>query len=126
MSTHFQKEGFHLLFQIFFHHKSPQSDLDFNTIETFPVLHNGRIKPLDSVARHSLIVISGKQSVTLDGKKVHATPWLFDVLSNAKHADTHAVFFIHNPDLKTLLGIKNEKQKFASFSELIPYKKQLK
>jgi ABC-type transport system involved in cytochrome c biogenesis permease subunit len=111
---------------IFAEHKPLDSTFDFNTVSKFPVLHNGRVKPLDSVARQSLIVISGKQTVKVDGEKLQATPWLFDVISNSKKADSQAIFFIHNPDLKTLLGITDITQKYFSFLDLIEYKEVLK
>ncbi|RAP33653.1 cytochrome C assembly protein [Candidatus Marinamargulisbacteria bacterium SCGC AAA071-K20] len=117
---------FLITLSIFIQYKGPKSDFDLDSFSKIPVVHNGRVKPLDSVARHALIVISGKQAVTIEDHKLQAIPWFLDVVINSKKADQLKVFFIHNPDLKTLVGIKDEKQKFASFMELIGSKEVLK
>jgi hypothetical protein len=46
-------------------------DFDLASFDRIPVLVGGRIKPLDTVARNSLLILSGKQSLRLeqDGKK---------------------------------------------------------
>ena len=49
-----------------------------------PVLVGGRIKPLDTVARNSLLIIHTKQSVRLtNGKQLTAMQWLADTLFHA-------------------------------------------
>ena len=45
-----------------------------------PILANGRVKPLDTVARNSLLLFQGRQTVvTPAGLKVSPTEWLLDV-----------------------------------------------
>jgi len=46
-----------------------------------PVLSEGRMKPLDSVARSTLLVIQGRQRVmTPDDRELTPDEWLLDVL----------------------------------------------
>jgi ABC-type transport system involved in cytochrome c biogenesis permease subunit len=74
-----------------------------------PVLSEGRFKPLDSVARSTLLVIQGKQRV-FTPDKVELTPdeWLLDVFFAPAKADTYQVFVVDNPDLLALIGQTDE------------------
>jgi len=49
-----------------------------------PVVHAGRIKPLDTLARTSLMIISGRgeEYTDLDGQKQPAIRWLLEVMSS--------------------------------------------
>lgn len=77
-----------------------------------PVLANGRIKPLDTVARSSLLQLQGRQRVSnpLQSGPLVANPmeWLLDVTFRPEKADTYPTFAIDNPDLLTLIGKKEE------------------
>jgi ABC-type transport system involved in cytochrome c biogenesis permease subunit len=80
-----------------------------------PVLANGRIKPLDTLARSSLLQLQNRQRVVIDqvgadGKVVPdvaeltPTAWLLDVFFQPEKANGYRIFVIDNPDLLTLLG----------------------
>jgi ABC-type transport system involved in cytochrome c biogenesis permease subunit len=94
-----------------------------------PVLANGRIKPLDTVAQSSLLVLHGNQDLTTadgnrplldaDGRPIASVEWLLDVFFRPAQADTYAVFTIDNQDLLSLIG-KNEDSlriKYAATAE---------
>jgi ABC-type transport system involved in cytochrome c biogenesis permease subunit len=77
-----------------------------------PVLVNGRIKPLDTVARTSLLMLQGRQRVSDPTNPVPlvATPaeWLADVLFNPAKADDYPTFRLSatdSPELLTLMGL---------------------
>ena len=73
-----------------------------------PVLSEGRFKPLDSLARSTLLVIQGHQDVTTPDKRdLTSDEWLLDVFFAPDKADTYPIFYIDNPDLLSLVG-KNE------------------
>ncbi len=81
------------------------------------VLADGRIKPLDTVARTALLQIQGRQTVYLGdaaGLPAGGTPtlspvaWLLDVLYRPERADAFRIFVIDNPDLLTLVGQTDE------------------
>jgi ABC-type transport system involved in cytochrome c biogenesis permease subunit len=80
-----------------------------------PVVDGGRIKPLDTLARSTLIIISGRQTVTdLDGgNRIPAIQWLLDVMAGDP-ADGPAaklkVFRIENDQVLKLLDLPNRPQ----------------
>jgi ABC-type transport system involved in cytochrome c biogenesis permease subunit len=74
-----------------------------------PVLTGGRIKPLDTVARTSILSIRGSQYIaTPDGKSITPDAWLADVLFNPAKADTYKIFLIENHEVVDLLKLNLE------------------
>jgi ABC-type transport system involved in cytochrome c biogenesis permease subunit len=86
-----------------------------------PILHNGRFKPLDTVARTTLLMLRGKQSFPEDGRTVRPMEWLLDVLARPEQADGKPVFLVQDPDLLTFLGRESPKKNYFSFRELAPF-----
>jgi len=83
-----------------------QGEYDLAAFSRLPTLVNGRIKPLDTVARTSLLVLQGRQSVsTPEGRSASPTEWLLDMLYKPEVADTYATFEIVHPDVLTLLNL---------------------
>ncbi len=79
-----------------------------------PVLSGGRMKPLDTVARASLLQIQHRQDVyleddaglpPLDERTVAPAEWLLDVFFRPEKADTYRTFVVDNPELLSLLGL---------------------
>jgi ABC-type transport system involved in cytochrome c biogenesis permease subunit len=83
---------------------------DLYSFGQIPVQHGGRIQPLDSVARNSLMVISGKQEF-VDGQnkdKVYkAIDWLLMLWAKPEEANKFRVFRIDNPQILALLDLPN-------------------
>ncbi|HTL78135.1 MAG TPA: cytochrome c biogenesis protein CcsA [Candidatus Babeliales bacterium] len=106
--------------------KTAKDDFDFTRFGEIPVLVGGRMKPLDTVARNSLLIIHGKQEVRLeDGKRVSAMQWLTDTLFNAPVADQYPVFVVQNADVLGLFGWQQSDRKYFSFAEFSPFLKQI-
>lgn len=90
---------------------------DLQGFGRLPVLANGRIKPMDTVARSSLLLLQGNQALNApdgnsplraaDGHLLTPMDWLLDVFFRQDAADAYAVFTINNLDLLALIG-KNE------------------
>jgi len=82
-----------------------------------PLLANGRIKPIDTEARSSLLRLQGRQRVSspvLSGNLVGSpTEWMLDVIFRPEKADTYPTFAIDNPDLLALLGKTDEDLKIS-------------
>ena len=78
-----------------------------------PVMHEGRVKPLDTVARDSLLVISGRRSAETDGKNQPAMQWLLDVLAQREPKAGYRVFLIDHPQLLALLNLPADRRRFA-------------
>ena len=87
---------------------------DYVGFGRLPILVNGRLKPMDSVARTSLLMLQDRQRVSspTTGNLVDSPDeWLLDVLFRPEIADTYPVFAIDNPDLLSLLGFTEESLK---------------
>lgn len=84
------------------------SAFDLAGFGRLPVLANGRFKPLDTVARSSLLQFQNRQRVgtpTVDAPLVaNPTEWLLDVVYRPEKADTYPTFVVDNPELLTLIG----------------------
>ena len=96
-----------------------------------PVVYEGRVKPLDTLARNSLRVISDREHYEdADGDKQPAIRWLLDVIARPEEATKHKVFRIHNLEVLDLLGLERRKYyryAISEFREKIPeLEKQLK
>ncbi|PYI97776.1 MAG: cytochrome C biogenesis protein [Verrucomicrobia bacterium] len=106
--------------------KTAANDFDFSGFGKIPVLVGGRVKPLDTVARNSLLIIHGKQELRLEsGRRLGAMQWLTDVLFNAPVADQYPVFVVQNADVLGLFGWEQTDRKYFSFAEFAPFLKQI-
>jgi ABC-type transport system involved in cytochrome c biogenesis permease subunit len=97
---------------------------DLTAFGRLPVLSNGRIKPLDTVARTSLLTLKGDQDLaTPDGVELTPAAWLADVLFAPEKADDYRHFRIDNPEVLDLLGLTpalGDDKKYFSYSQLKP------
>src|SRR5947209_7263665 len=101
-------------------------DLDLTKFGKLPVLVGGRVKPLDTVARNSLLIIHGKQELRLDdGRRLSAMQWLADVLFDAPVSDQYPVFLVQNDEVLGLFGWEQSNRKYFSFAEFSPFLKQI-
>jgi ABC-type transport system involved in cytochrome c biogenesis permease subunit len=100
---------------------SREGDFDLNGFGRLPVLNGGRLKPMDTVARISLLVLSGKQTVHLDHRTLDALSWLIDVMFQPEKADAYPVFEIDNPDVLGFMGIQQTQKRRFSFAEIEPH-----
>jgi ABC-type transport system involved in cytochrome c biogenesis permease subunit len=109
-------------------------DFAFSEFGRLPVTANGRVQPMDSLARNSLLELRGKQTLNAEPWKgwnenpkiIPATEWLANVMMNPAVADDWPVFRVDNPDLISLLKLpeKNEAQhqdgKQYSWNQIVP------
>src|SRR5438067_1246648 len=106
--------------------KSTDNAIDLITLGKVPVLVGGRVKPLDTVARNSLLIIHGKETLQLpNGEQIGAMQWLADVLFKPALADEYPVFVIQNSEVLGLFGWEQSDRKYFSFTELSPFLKQI-
>src|SRR5512137_934184 len=93
---------------------------DLDGFARIPVLEGGRLKPIDSVARNALLVIRSQQSFRHQGRTVSADEWLLDVMFRPQVADQQPVFEINDPDVLGLVGIRQTRERYFSFAQLLP------
>jgi ABC-type transport system involved in cytochrome c biogenesis permease subunit len=104
----------------FFGQLQPPRDRDFAFSEfgKLPVVFNGRLKPLDSLARNSLLQIRQTQTLDLEPwkewyqkqKTISAIEWLANAMMNPQVADAWPVLRVDNPDLITFLKLPEKNQ----------------
>jgi ABC-type transport system involved in cytochrome c biogenesis permease subunit len=95
---------------------SKDKDFAFSEFGQLPITSNGRIVPLDSLARNSLLAIREKQTINTEPWKgwnenpkiIPATEWLANVMMNQAVADDWPVFRVDNPDLISLLKLPDK------------------
>ncbi|MBI4055545.1 MAG: cytochrome c biogenesis protein CcsA [Elusimicrobia bacterium] len=85
-----------------------------------PVLHEGRIKPLDTVARATLLMIQGRQTLAAEGHRISALEWMLETMANPQKADLRKIFRIDDPDVLGLMGKEPKDGKYFSFKTLSP------
>lgn len=116
---------------------APKKDGEFHVREfaRLPTLLNGRIQPVDSVARNSLLQIRSTGDLPLKivpawqfwhhPKKLKATEWLLELATRPEVADTRPVFLIHHAELLGELklqdqGIEKSGLRYYAYSQLKP------
>ncbi len=125
--------------------QAPAGAADHLAFGRLPVLVGGRVKPLDTVARSTLLQFQGRQTVrdslhpkqpegafqawlyktypSLSWPKLAPSQWLADVLLEEKKANAYQVFEILHPDLLALLKLSEAdgagKKRF-SYDQLKP------
>jgi len=108
----------------------PVRGMDLDAFGRLPVLEGGRIKPVDSVARNSLLMIRSQMSFRFEeevgGQKqartVGADEWLLDVLFRPEVADAQKAFVINDPDVLSLIGQKlSQTNRYFAFREIRPF-----
>ncbi len=92
-----------------------------------PVLLNGRVQPLDSVARNALLSMRGKQTVPKEkgGTYISSTRWLLELALQPDEADQYKSFRIQHPDVQGLLGVHGAGLEYLSFNEISPHLSQI-
>ena len=103
------------------------SDFDLAAFAELPVQVGGRIKPLDSVARNTLLILSGRQKVVTDeGLNLSPIQWFIDLTMRPEVADTYPIFKIEFPDDLGLVGLAEQGERYYSFNELLPFSEELR
>lgn len=110
--------GLVLLFSFQGSHASASDEYDLDAFGQLPVQKDGRVKPIDTVARNALLVLRGKQTVREEGKKIPAVRWFLDVAFNPDRADEYKVFRVDHPEVLAIFGFRPGKEKYFSFNEL--------
>ncbi|MBI1832074.1 MAG: cytochrome c biogenesis protein CcsA [Planctomycetes bacterium] len=118
--------------------KSPAGDFNYRDFGRIPVIDGGRHKPLDTVARSTMMVITHRQSFyDYDGEKRYpAVKWMLDAMvtsptSNESFSEilfvkgaheqpawNHKVFRIENDELLQMLDLKMRDGLRYSFNEI--------
>ncbi|QQG46981.1 MAG: cytochrome c biogenesis protein CcsA [Candidatus Azosocius agrarius] len=85
--------------------------INTNNLKKIPIFHEGRIKPLDTFSKISLINIHKNYTY----KHLNSTTWFSKIIFNPYEAYKDDIFFINNDLIKLL---KLSKKNFYSFFEI--------
>lgn len=100
------------------------SQFNLDGFGRLPVLANGRIKPLDTVARSALLQLQGRQRVTVaGGNTIQPIEWLATLGFDSAKADALQTFEIIHPEVLALFKLQpqdGDKNKRFSFNQLKP------
>jgi ABC-type transport system involved in cytochrome c biogenesis permease subunit len=96
----------------------PDGKMQIQAFARLPVQQGGRIKPVQTVASNSLMVISDRTEVLREGGGTDsAGKWMLDMMTGK--ADNEAVIRIENDELLTMLGLKERPGSFRySWNEI--------
>jgi ABC-type transport system involved in cytochrome c biogenesis permease subunit len=111
--------------------RGPKTPFHVEEFAKLPVLLGGRIQPMDSVARNTLLVLRGKGSVIATEKpqeelgfmelskaqKISAAEWMLEAMTRPQEADKRYIFRIDNGEALSLLKLPADR-KYFSFNEL--------
>lgn len=101
--------------------KAPVGQMDVQAFGTLPVVYQGRAKPLDTLARNGLRVISSRETFKDDsGQTQPAIGWLLDVITDSPEARQHKVFRITNLEVLETLGLERRKGYRYCLNEFVP------
>lgn len=97
---------------------------DFDRFGSVPASEDGRVKPLDTVARNALLLISGKQELADDmllpdegDKPKPAVVWLAELISARPESRDRRVLRIDDPDVLAIIGKTTDDGKRFALSE---------
>jgi ABC-type transport system involved in cytochrome c biogenesis permease subunit len=113
--------------------KPGKDGFDLARFGRLPVLEKGRVKPLDTLARNTMRVLSNRETFKdLDGKTQPAIRWFIDVITEKESpsatslngnppivAHDYNVFRIENEDVLNLLGLERRAGFRYSVNELL-------
>lgn len=94
------------------------AELNFSDFGKLPVLHNGRVKPLDTYARVTLLLIHEKSTLKNASVKMSATQWMTEMLFDNDRAFKRNIFRIRNKDVTKALDIEHRASHLFSFYEV--------
>jgi ABC-type transport system involved in cytochrome c biogenesis permease subunit len=102
------------------------SETDWNAIGQLPMQHEGRIKPMDTVAKNVLQVLTepvfgGTPYVKDAADKKHTpTEWLMGVMTNEEWVEKAPVFRIYSQEVRDLFELQPRSGFRYSYDELRP------
>ncbi|MEO7425832.1 MAG: cytochrome c biogenesis protein CcsA [Fibrobacteria bacterium] len=92
----------------------PSSVPAVGALESVPVLHEGRLKPMITYSRHMLLQFSGRTSY----EKLSAMQVMTKLLFAPEVTGDYRIFLINNPEVAEALGVVPEKHRRYSFKQL--------
>jgi len=90
------------------------SDFNLSAFREIPILHDGRVKPMESFARAYLLAFDGKSALP----DMSAIAWMTEIVFNPERAYQRKIFNVANPDVVNALSLDWREGHRYSFEEL--------
>lgn len=97
---------------------SPLGAMDFSILEKLPIQEGGRKKPFLVFAEETTLGLYGKSTVTLDGQKRAAMPFIIGLWLAPEGHENLPVILVNNRPLKEACGMDLSRKHF-SYEELV-------
>lgn len=98
-----------------------EGEFDLAAFGRLPVIADGRAKPLDTLARSTLLVLSGRQFYQDHNEQPQpAIRWLLDLMIRPDQAFQQPVVRIENFDVQELLGLERRERFRYAPAEFLP------
>ncbi len=99
---------------------APRTDFDLARFASLPVSSGGRVKPMDTAARHALLVAGGRQSIGAGQERLSAAEFMLGLMAAPETIGDKPVVRVDHPDLLTLLGREAGKPARLSLNQIEP------
>lgn len=99
----------------------PSGDYDLDTFARLPVSAGGRVKPMDTAARHALMVAGGRQSVRHDTGETPAIEYLLGLMARPEDIADLPVIRVDHPDVLSLIGLGPDEGGRVSLNTVEPH-----
>ncbi|MEP4077707.1 cytochrome c biogenesis protein [Haloferula sp.] len=96
------------------------SDWELQRFGELPVVSNGRIQPLDALARNAILTIHGKQKIPGENPPSSPIEWLLELGAKPAVADARPIFLIHHDDVLGIVKLTQSEGKSFSYNQLEP------
>jgi hypothetical protein len=96
--------------------KGLENDGDLKALAAVAVLHEGRVKPLETMARHVLTQWSGRDHL----KDRSALSTMAAILFAPENTGSLKLFRIDNPEMAEAMGIAPEKKRLYTYRQIEP------
>ena len=93
--------------------KADENGFRLDRFGQIPVSFNGRVQPLDSIARNTARQLGNRETVVdKNGEKQPAIAWLADTVFQKPGFDRYRVLRIEDPTVRSALGLKEDHDRF--------------
>ncbi len=100
--------------------KPDANEPDLYAFGEVPIVYKGRTKPIDTLARNSLRILSHRETFKdADNKTQPAIRWLIDLMAKPNEAFDHQVVRIDHPELLETLELTRRKSNKYALSEFL-------
>ena len=98
--------------------KIPDSPFNLKKLGSLPVLHEGRLKPLNSALTSIVMMGREKQYVKSEDNKIVPIAWFLTLITDPETAHSIPFFLIDHPQVKGVINHAKSKKKVFSLNDI--------